>query len=232
MAQLSCNWNIVINNEKEGVSATYKVLAMLLRQEAINDSEQTKKGSFSKRMLRCFKKDDDFVPNLPLVLQLLLHKGGDVNLRKNDQENEDEGYAVIHYAAEIGAVKFIEFLVSLEADVCVPSLKQQKTPLMCAVEKNQVSLSSCLFFPPQSLSAYIFTLLPAHLLTCHSIFQLSAALCLIQLGAIDSINVPDARGWTVMHYAAAFASCLMVQVKPRRNQNRTKKIFLVVNFIT
>jgi hypothetical protein len=125
------------------MSGMYAMLQMLLNMEralpkhsALTDFD----GPF-EQALKAVKKlifgEHQEVVNVSLVLQMLLYKGGDVNVIKADPDGD--GWGIIHHAADQGAVEFLEWLFTVGAKVNSRTTKNKYTPLMCAARKDQVS---------------------------------------------------------------------------------------------
>ena len=82
-----------------------------------------------------FGKDREVV-NLSVVLQLLLLKGGNLNIMRG--EAEAEGWGIAHTAAEEGAGQFLDWFCSVGGNPNLASEGKKYTPLMCAARKDQV----------------------------------------------------------------------------------------------
>ena len=152
---------------QDGNSGMHAMLTILL----FNEKAQTKNNSLTliqtpieeamsalKRFV--FGKDREVV-NLSVVLQLLLYKGGNLNIMRGDSESD--GWGVAHTAAEEGSAMFLEWFCSVGGDPNLPSEGKHYTPLMCAARKDQVILLVSLLV---CLLVCLFDCLLACLIVC------------------------------------------------------------------
>lgn len=124
------------------MSGMYAMLTMLLHME----KAQPKHSALSKiegpfemavnRVKKLIFGEHQDVVNVSLVLQLLLYKGGDVNIIRADPDGD--GWGILHHAADLGAVEFIEWMFTVGADVNLRTTRRKFTALMCAARKDQV----------------------------------------------------------------------------------------------
>ena len=99
---------------EDGITATYATLLMILKREVL-DTDVSNTGLTTWELFwKALKKKTKKEAKLDLVLRCLLHCGGKVNFQKI--EASVDGMAIMHSAAEWGAVDMIEWLLKQGTD--------------------------------------------------------------------------------------------------------------------
>lgn len=129
---------------EDGITATYATLLMILRRELLDSEADLAMLGLSKweRFLKLITRKKENEPKLDLVLRVLLFKGGNVDFRF--LEPSVDGVAMMHNAAEAGACDMIDWLLKKGTDMNIRTSLQQKTPLMVALEFNQLEVVNLL----------------------------------------------------------------------------------------
>lgn len=96
---------------EDGITATYATLMMILKREVLDSEADIANAGLSKweRFWKALKKKVELEPKLDLVLRALLYAGGKVDFQKI--EAGVDGSAVMHSAAETGALDMIDWLL-------------------------------------------------------------------------------------------------------------------------
>ena len=104
---------------EDGITATYATLLMILKREVL-DTDVSNTGLTTWELFwKALKKKTKKEAKLDLVLRCLLHCGGKVNFQKI--EASVDGMAIIHSAAECGAVDMIEWLLKQGTEITTPT---------------------------------------------------------------------------------------------------------------
>jgi hypothetical protein len=105
---------------EDGITATYATLMMILKREVLDSEADLANIGLSKfeRFWKAMRKKIELEPKLDLVLRALLYCGGKVDFQK--MESGVDGTAVMHSAAETGALDMVDWLLKKgERTACV-----------------------------------------------------------------------------------------------------------------
>ena len=129
---------------EDGMNAIYATLQMILKREVLDSETDLARLHMTKfqRFIKALSRKKDLSPKLDLVLRALLYTGGNVDHRFI--EPGVDGLAIMHLAAQAGAIEMVDWLLKKGTDVNIRSALQQKTPLMFALEFNQLDMVSFL----------------------------------------------------------------------------------------
>jgi hypothetical protein len=96
---------------EDGITATYATLMMILKREVLDSEADLANIGLSKfeRFWKAMRKKIELEPKLDLVLRALLYCGGKVDFQK--MESGVDGTAVMHSAAETGALDMVDWLL-------------------------------------------------------------------------------------------------------------------------
>lgn len=96
---------------EDGITATYATLLMILKREVLDSEADLANMGLSKleRIWKALRKRKESEPKLDLVLRALLYSGGKVDFQKI--EAGVDGTAIMHSAAESGALDMIDWLL-------------------------------------------------------------------------------------------------------------------------
>lgn len=96
---------------EDGITATYATLMMILKREVLDSEADLANLGLSRleRFWKALRKKVEVEPKLDLVLRALLYCGGKVDFQK--MESGVDGTAVIHSAAETGALDMVDWLL-------------------------------------------------------------------------------------------------------------------------
>lgn len=119
----------------EGVSAFFVCLTLILNNEGADVASDLMELSFFQRILRWLNKKASEA-KLDLTVRILMHRGGDINFRK--QERDGDGLAIMHMAAENGALKMIDWLIKKKAQVNLKTTYLKRTALMLACRSDKL----------------------------------------------------------------------------------------------
>lgn len=129
---------------EDGFTATYTALTMILKREVLDsdaDFEDLMLGPVQRIAkylgLQSSSSSSSSVSNanMELVLRILIAAGGDINYRKYEQGQD--GVAIMHSAAEMGAVEVMQWLMDMGTAVDLRTSHRKRTPLMIALEHDQ-----------------------------------------------------------------------------------------------
>jgi len=125
---------------EDGMNAMYATLQMILKQELLDSETDLARLHMSKfqRFVKAMSRTKEISPKLDLVLRALLYTGGNVDFRFI--EPGVDGLAIMHLAAQSGALDMVDWLLKKGTNVNIRSQLQQKTPLMVALEYNQLDM--------------------------------------------------------------------------------------------
>jgi ankyrin repeat protein len=123
---------------QDGITPTYAAMQMILKSEVL-DSDADLAMLQSSRWEKLYKtlfKGSGLKPQLDIVLRAMMYMGGDIDFDRI--EPGVDGYAMMHSAAEIGAVDMMDWLLKNGTPLNIRTTLQQKTPLMMALQYNQL----------------------------------------------------------------------------------------------
>lgn len=129
---------------EDGLTATYATLLMILKREVLDSEADLAMLGMSKweRFCKLFAHKKENEPKLDLVLRCLLFMGGNVDFRF--LEPSVDGVAAMHNACEAGACDMVDWLLKKGTDMNIRTTLQNKTPLMVALEHNQLEVVNLL----------------------------------------------------------------------------------------
>ena len=129
---------------QDGVTATYATLTMILKREVLDSEADLARLQTSgpERLYQLLFGEKAVDPKLDLVLRILLYAGGNVDFKRI--EGGVDGTAVMHNAVETGALDMIDWLIKKGTSINIRTTLRQKTPLMIALEFNQLEVMNLL----------------------------------------------------------------------------------------